>query len=258
MGIPWIPLSTGPRLARVKVPDTCDTLPFVGQRLLSDFVPPITRQTRSSPAVTESTSKHSIQSSRVISSSSNSLVCLFNSADASTVSLRIPASGSLHRWPTNIGSFPTDQPLLHLYSIVSSSVKGEKGWNCPFILSWCQWRVWASFQSIFEADSFLWLCSGSIPVPHTLKTKPLPTHTFITLMWLSLFLWTLISSRLVVIILCSLYLTSIVVRTRNFFRYIGVSTAHWDLRKSQKNSNLFSHLPKVTNRFGQRIAKPLI
>jgi hypothetical protein len=41
------------------VPNTCDTLPFIDQRFLSDFVPPITRRARSSPAlaVTESTSK---------------------------------------------------------------------------------------------------------------------------------------------------------------------------------------------------------
>jgi len=42
------------------------------------------------------------------------------------------------------------------------------------------------------------------------------------------FPWILTSSRLVgVTVLCSQYLTSIVVRTRNFLQYIGVLTAHW-------------------------------
>ena len=181
----------------------------------------------------------------VIPSCSKFLVrLLFISADAPTVSIRILSSDDPHGCQWTLG--------ISLQASHSASVEHRvvvrKGKNCPFILSWRGRVVWGSFQNIFEAGSFPWLCSASIPASHKSKTDHLSRHTSTTLVWLSLFS---VDPYLILVSRNNRF----VLPVSNFNRcqnakYIGVLTAHWSLN----NSSLSARLLKPTNQFGQRIA----
>lgn len=217
---------------------------------LSDFAPPLVKQTRSSRAVPESTRKllDSVQPGdfikvQLLGPPTIQFSGRFNSVKTD------PSFWHSAALTTKYWEFPYRPAIVASVERGVVVHKGRKGINLSVYPLMMRKEGLEEFPEHMRSR-FIPLSMLSIDsrIPQTEHSYLADTYIYNTCGTLTVsvdpYLIPVSGSNHFVLLV---YLTFIVIRRWNMRQYIGVSIAHWTLRKSQNNSNLSAHLSNADN-----------